>query len=68
MEPDDAADCSGETESKGAFVIDPCRWVHTIGMRFPLDIAYLDEDGNVAEDGAHGAAPQSAGPCAAGAG
>ena len=25
----------------------PCRWVHTIGMRFPLDVAYVDGDGVV---------------------
>lgn len=25
----------------------PCRWVHTIGMRFGLDIAYLDNEGVV---------------------
>lgn len=25
----------------------PCRWVHTIGMRFPIDVAYLDADGTV---------------------
>ncbi len=25
----------------------PCRWVHTIGMRFPIDVAYLDDDGVV---------------------
>lgn len=24
-----------------------CRWVHTLGMRFPLDVAYLDEKGVV---------------------
>lgn len=28
-------------------VLDPCRWVHTLGMRFPLDVAYLDADGMV---------------------
>jgi uncharacterized protein len=28
-------------------VIERCRWVHTMGMRFPLDIAYLDADGRV---------------------
>ena len=28
----------------GAFVIDRCRWIHTIGMRFPIDAAYLDSD------------------------
>ncbi|MCB0999257.1 MAG: DUF192 domain-containing protein [Ilumatobacteraceae bacterium] len=31
----------------GAFVVDGCRWIHTFGMRFPLDVAYLDADGNV---------------------
>ena len=31
----------------GAFVIEPCRWIHTIGMRFPIDVAYLDADGTV---------------------
>lgn len=25
----------------------PCRWVHTFGMRFPIDVAYLDRDGTV---------------------
>ena len=25
----------------------PCRWVHTIGLRFALDVAYLDEEGVV---------------------
>ena len=32
---------------EGALVIDPCRWIHTIGMRFPIDVAYLDGDGVV---------------------
>lgn len=27
--------------------MEPCRWVHTLGMRFPLDVAYLDADGMV---------------------
>ncbi len=31
----------------GALVIDPCRWVHTFGMRFPIDVAYVDETGSV---------------------
>lgn len=31
----------------GALVITPCRWVHTVGMRFPLDVAYLDANGEV---------------------
>lgn len=25
----------------------PCRWVHTLGMRFPIDVAYVDRDGTV---------------------
>ncbi len=32
---------------EGAFVLRPCRWVHTIGMRFPLDVAYVDGEGLV---------------------
>lgn len=31
----------------GAIVLRPCRWVHTIGMRFPIDVAFLDPDGVV---------------------
>ena len=37
----------GRNSFEGAFLIERCRWVHTIGMRFPLDIAYLDADGHV---------------------
>jgi uncharacterized membrane protein (UPF0127 family) len=32
---------------EGALVISSCRWVHTVGMRFPLDVAYLDAEGEV---------------------
>lgn len=32
---------------EGAIVLKPCRWVHTIGMRFPIDVAFLDTDGVV---------------------
>ena len=31
----------------GALVIESCRWVHTLGMRFPIDVAFLDDDGCV---------------------
>jgi uncharacterized protein len=31
----------------GALLLTRTRWVHTIGMRFPLDVAYLDGDGVV---------------------
>jgi uncharacterized protein len=31
----------------GALLLERVRWVHTIGMRFPIDVAYLDAEGNV---------------------
>jgi uncharacterized protein len=31
----------------GALLLERVRWVHTVGMRFPIDVAYLDADGNV---------------------
>ena len=31
----------------GAFVIPSCRWVHTLGMRMPIDVAFVDGDGVV---------------------
>src|SRR2546421_2218070 len=31
----------------GVLVIRPCRQVHTIGMRFPIDVAFCDRDGVV---------------------
>ena len=31
----------------GAVVLPRCRWVHSLGMRFALDVAYLDCDGAV---------------------
>lgn len=37
----------GRSELDGAFVIDHCRWIHTIGVRFPIDVAYLDAEGAV---------------------
>jgi uncharacterized membrane protein (UPF0127 family) len=37
----------GRDHLEGALVVDGCRWIHTFGMRFPLDVAYLDADGNV---------------------
>ncbi len=24
-----------------------CRWVHTVGMRFPIDVAFVSADGEV---------------------
>lgn len=37
----------GRDGLEGAFVIPECRWVHTLGMRFAIDVAYLDADGVV---------------------
>ncbi len=37
----------GRTSIEGALVIEKCRSVHTIGMKFPVDVAYLDAEGVV---------------------
>ena len=37
----------GREDFDGALVLRPCRWVHTVGMRFAIDVAYLDRDGVV---------------------
>jgi hypothetical protein len=37
----------GQTDLETALVISPCKWIHTVGMRFALDIAYLNADGVV---------------------
>lgn len=37
----------GRDSIEGALVIEPCRWIHTIGMKFPIDVAYLDPEGVV---------------------
>lgn len=37
----------GRRDLEGAFVIPGCSWIHTFGVKFPLDIAYLDADGTV---------------------
>ena len=29
---------------EGALLLQPCRSVHTVGMRFPIDVAFCDED------------------------
>jgi uncharacterized membrane protein (UPF0127 family) len=34
-------------EMTGALVLRPCRQVHTIGMRFPIDVAFCGRDGVV---------------------
>lgn len=37
----------GRESVDGAFVLPRCRWVHTMGMKVPLDVAYLDAEGVV---------------------
>lgn len=37
----------GRSGIDGAVVIDRCRWIHTIGMRFTIDVAYLDRNNTV---------------------
>jgi uncharacterized membrane protein (UPF0127 family) len=37
----------GRDRVDGALVLRPCRQVHTIGMRFPIDVIWCDRDGNV---------------------
>ena len=35
----------GRDDVVGALVLPRCRWVHTMGMRFAIDVAHLDADG-----------------------
>ena len=37
----------GRRAVAGAFVLRPCRQVHTLGMRFPVDVAFCDRRGTV---------------------
>lgn len=34
----------GRDDVEGAFALRGCRWVHTFGVRFPIDVAYVDAD------------------------
>lgn len=37
----------GRDGISGALILAPCRSVHTLGMRFAIDVGYLDADGVV---------------------
>jgi len=37
----------GRDTFDGALVLRPCRNVHTVGMRFPIDVAFCDSEGIV---------------------
>ena len=45
--PSRARGLLGRDGTDGALVIPRCRWVHSMGMRFALDVAYLNDDGVV---------------------
>lgn len=32
---------SGLEDGHGMYIV-PCQWIHTFGMRFPIDVAFLD--------------------------
>jgi uncharacterized protein len=37
----------GRNELEGVLVLRPCRQVHSLRMRFPVDVAFCDRDGFV---------------------
>ena len=37
----------GRSGVEGAFVIQPCKQVHTVGMKFAIDVAFCDRSGLV---------------------
>jgi uncharacterized membrane protein (UPF0127 family) len=37
----------GTDASSEPLVIEQCRWVHSIGMSYPLDVAFLDSNNSV---------------------
>ncbi len=37
----------GRDHLEGALVLQPCAWVHTIGMKFAIDVAFLNSEGVV---------------------
>jgi uncharacterized membrane protein (UPF0127 family) len=37
----------GRDGYEAALLLPGCRWVHTMGMRFPIDVAFCDRDGTV---------------------
>jgi uncharacterized membrane protein (UPF0127 family) len=39
----------GRQHFDGAFVLPRTRWVHTVGMQFPIDVAHLDSAGAVVQ-------------------
>ncbi len=50
----------GRDHLDGALALPGCKWVHTIGMRFPIDVAYVAADNTVIK--AHTLARHRVGP------
>ena len=34
----------GQTEIETPLLIDSCKWIHTLGVKCPIDVAYLDAE------------------------
>jgi len=45
---------AGRDEVEGALLLQRTRWVHTIGVRFPIDVAFLGEPDPLTPLGAKG--------------
>ena len=41
----------GGSSCEGALLVRPARWVHTVGMRFAIDVAHLDAEMRVIRTG-----------------
>ena len=39
----------GRDDAQGILILAPCRSIHTYGMRFPIDVAFVSADGTVLE-------------------
>jgi uncharacterized membrane protein (UPF0127 family) len=37
----------GRAQHEGVLILRPCRQVHSLGMKFPVDVAFCDRDGFV---------------------
>ncbi len=48
-------------EEGEGFLIEPCSWIHTFGMAFPIDVLYLDGEGEVVHS-CHSLRPNRLGP------
>ena len=49
-------------EEEQGLLITPCNQVHTLGMKFPIDVVYLTKEGEVIHTQS-AVAPNAVGPC-----